>query len=600
MRTSRILALLFILFSFFSCQREIKWPVTPGGNNETPVNDLEKVTGGVNGIVVDQNNQPVINATVRSGNNTTTTDRYGVFRFSNIQLSKANGTVKVEKTGFFTGYRSFMAVEGRINNVRIKLLPKTNSGSFDATAGGTINISGGGKLLMPGQAVADASGNLYTGQVNVAMTWIDPSSADLPFTVMGDLRGITTTGEERGLSTFGMLGVELTSGTGQALNIATGKRADLVFPIPASLAGVAPDSIDLWHFDEATARWKQEGKAVKTGAGYLATVSHFSFWNCDAPFPLIDLCMRFKDNHGAPLINAQVRIKRIVNGTYGYGRTDSTGSLCGKVPRDENLELQLLDLCGNTFFTQSIGPFAVNTSLPDITVTVPAANELILTGTITNCAGSNVTNGAALVYLEGAHQYSVPVTNGTFTITIPRCGTNTVSFTAIGIDYSALQQSVPVSGTGSNGTVNVGTLQACGTSATAFIEVLVDGTPFSFIAPPDTQYFSDSTNTAGPNPFKAWFGAFRNGGTNTSLNVQFQAQHNQTTGAFPLEQVSLNLGNGVSASQAFAAGAATINYTAFGLTSGTFIEGNFNVMMTFSGTPPGTLRNVVCNFRIRR
>ena len=31
--------------------------------------------------------------------------------------------------------------------------------------------------------------------------------------------------------------------------------------------------------DEATARWKQEGKAGKTGAMYVAKVSHFSFWN---------------------------------------------------------------------------------------------------------------------------------------------------------------------------------------------------------------------------------------------------------------------------------------------------------------------------------
>lgn len=582
---------------FISCQREIKWPEQPTGTNETAVNDAERVTGGVNGIIVNENNQPVAGATVRSGTNTTTTDRYGVFQFRNIHLSKANGTVSVEKNGYFKSYRSFESVEGRINNVRIKMLPKSNNGTIDAAAGGNVTLASGAKVQLPANGVTDAAGNAYTGNVNVAMTWIDPSSADLPFTVMGDLRGVLTNGAERGLSTFGMIGVELTGATGQPLKIAAGKTADLSFPIPASLIAAAPDSIDLWHFDEATARWKQEGKAGKNGNMYMAKVSHFSFWNCDAPFPLIDLCMSFKDDHGAPLNNVQVRIKRLVNGTYGYGRSDSTGSLCGKVPKNENLELQLLDICGNPFYTQAIGPYTANTTLPVITVTLPAATSLTITGTLTTCASTNVVNGAAAIYIEGGHQYTIAVNNGAFSVIIPRCSNSAINYTVLGVDYATLQQSIPVSGTGTTGTVNVGTLQACGTSSVEFIEALIDGVPYSFASPPDQIYFSDSTNVGGPQPFMAWFGAFRNGGTNTSLNIQFQAQHNNATGnGLPLMQVSVNLGTGVTAYQTFALGVASVNYTAFSATVGGFIEGNFNVMMNFGGTP----KNVVCSFRVRR
>ncbi len=581
----------------FSCQREIKWPDVPAGPTDTPVIDAERVTGGVNGIVVNENNQPLAGVTVSSGTNTTTTDRYGVFHFRNIQLSKANGAVKVEKNGYFTGYRTFVAVEGRVNNVRIKLLPKNNSGTFVAAAGGNVSLGSGVKLVMPANAVTDATGSAYTGNVNVAMTWIDPSSADLPYTLMGDLRGITTSGAERGLSTYGMIGVELTGATGQALKVAAGKTAELSFPIPASLQASAPDSIDLWHFDEATARWKQEGKAGKTGTMYVANVSHFSFWNCDAPFPLIDLCMSFKTGDNSPLINAQVRIKRLLNNTYGYGRTDSSGNLCGKVPKNENLELQVLDLCNNVIYTQAIGPFTASTTLPAITVNIPAVSSLTITGTLTTCASTNVVNGAAAIYLEGGHQFTVPVTNGAFSLTIPRCGTNTINFTVIGVDYAALQQSIPVAGSGTTGSVNVGTVQACGTSSLEFIEVLIDGAPYTFASPPDAINFNDSTNIAGPQPFQAYFSAFRNPGTNSSLNVIFQAQHNNAAGnGLPLKQVTVNLGNGLSASQAYANGAASINYTAFSPTPGGFIEGNFTVVMNFGATP----RTVACNFRVKR
>ena len=600
MHTNRINQLLLLILSaglfFASCQREIKWPEQPTGSNETAVNDAERVTGGINGIVVNENNQPVAGATVKSGTNTTTTDRYGVFRFRNIQLSKANGTVSIEKNGYFTSYRSFVAVEGRINNVRIKLLPKTNTGSFDAVAGGTLSLTSGVKLLMPGNAITDAAGAAYAGNVNVAMTWIDPSSADLPYTLMGDLRGVTTTGAERGLSTFGMIGVELTGGTGQALKIAPGKKAELVFPIPASLQSAAPDSIDLWHFDEATARWKQEGKAVKTPAGYLAQVSHFSFWNCDAPFPLIDLCMSFKDDHGAPLNNIQVRIKRLVNGTYGYGRTDSTGNLCGKVPKNENLELQLLDICGNPFYTQAIGPFTANSTLPVVTVTLPAANTLTITGTLTTCSSTNVVNGAAAIYMEGGHQYTVPVNNGAFSVTVPRCSTTPINFTVLGVDYSNLQQSIPVSGTGTSGTVNVGTVQACGTSTLQFIEVMIDGTPLTLATPADYIYYTDSTGNA-PYLFNSWiYGARQNSGT-TNGSIQFSFRHNQAVATgLPLNFVSIYAGPALTSTQTFVAGAASVTATAFGAAPGGFVEGNFTVQMTF-GTIP---RTVVCNFRVRR
>ncbi len=578
-----------------SCQREVDGtipdvivPIDPA------VIDNEMVTGGVNGIVVDENNRPVADATVKSGTNTTTTDRYGVFHFRNINLSKANGTVKVEKNGYFTGYRTFISVAGRINNVRIKMLPKTNSGSFAASAGGTVNISGGAKLVMPVNAVTDAAGTTYSGTVNVAMTWIDPSSADLPYIVMGDLRGITTTGAERGLSTYGMIGVELTGSSGQTLKMASGKTAELTFPVPASLQASAPATIDLWHFDEATARWKQEGTATKTGNNYVAQVSHFSFWNCDAPFPLVDLCMSFKDDDGLPLINAQIRIKRTVNGTYGYGRTDSTGSLCGKVPKNESLVLEVLDICNNVVYSQNIGPFSANTTLPAVTVTIPAANSLVITGTVTNCASANVTNGAVAIYVEGGHQFTVPVTNGTFSFSVMRCSSGTLNFSVLGVDYSTLQQSIPVSGSGTTGSVNVGTLQACGTSSAQYIELMIDGSPSNLASPPDYLNYIDSVN-AGAYSHKSWVSGYRqNAGTVGA--VQFSYLNNQAAGNnLPLILASISNGSSIFSNQIITSNP-TVNVTSFGPPLTGFVEGNFNIQMMFNSTP----KTVVCNFRVRR
>jgi hypothetical protein len=598
---SSTLLILISVFLATACQREVQDDGNNGGNPSGGVNDNITVVAGVRGIVVDENNQPVAGASITSGSNTTTTDRYGVFRFNNINLSKANGYVKVAKQGYFTGSRSFVTTAGRIHNIRIKLLPKTNTGSFAGSTGGTVTLGGGGKLVMQGNTVTDASGNAYTGQVNVAMTWIDPTSPNLPEIMIGDLRGITTDGQERGLQTFGMLGVEMTSASGQVLKIAAGKTAELTFPIPASIMGNAPAAIDLWHFDETKGRWIQEGTATKTGSNYIAQVSHFSFWNCDAPFPLINLTMTLVNAaNNQPLVNVQVRIKR-TNGSYGSGWTDSIGFVSGKVPKNESLVLEVLNQCNAVVYSQNIGPFSGDANLGNISVTIPATNTLIITGTLTNCSNANVTNGAVLVYTENTYSYTIPVTNGAFSITILRCGATPMNFALKGIDLATLQESAMYNGTGTNGTINVGTIQACG-NLTEFIEYIVDGVPYNWVdlGQPNEITAYDSSATNGYTTKTGVFGAFA---TNGNIETTYFFFYNNTApGTYPLltgiydasiddKTGSLNLKNFVTVNP-------MVNITAFGPVGTGYIEGNFNVQMNIG--PGQTIRNVICNFKVKR
>ncbi len=586
---------LLLLVGFSACQRELNFPVDSNPSADL-VNDNLTVVAGVRGTVIDEMNRPVSGALVTCAGQTQSTDRYGNFTFRNVSISKANASVKVSKMGYFTHFRTFVSTSGRMHQVRIQLLPKSTSGTFDAATGGTVTLSNGAKLVMPANAVADASGNPYSGQVQVAMTWIDPSANNLSETVMGDLRGITTGGEERGLETYGMIGVEMTSPSGQALNVASGKKADLSFPIPATLSGTAPASIDLWYFNETKARWIQEGSATRSGNTYQAQVSHFSFWNCDAPFPLIDLCMTLQSATGnTPLNNVAVRIRR-PNNSYGYGRTDSSGQLCGKVPKNEALTLLVLDQCGNTVYTQNIGPFNANTDLGVIAVTIPPVNTMTITGTMTNCSNNPVTNGAALIYTGGSYSYTVPVVNGTFSHTLIRCSSGTLNFSVLGIDYATLQQGVVYSGSGTTGIVNVGAIQACGTAATEFIELIVDGTPYNFVSPPDQVNLSDSISTP---PFTATVTGIRTGGgggtTNTTLST-FSFNHTGVVANnLPLNGASVYLSQTLSSQQIVTTNP-TMNITAYGPPVTGFVEGNFNVIMNFGGTN----RNVICTFKARR
>lgn len=587
------------LIAGLGCQREID---TPGsGSSGSGVNDNITVIAGVRGIVVDENNQAVSGATVTSGTSNTTTDRYGVFRFTNINLSKTNGYVKIVKQGYFTGTRSFVTTAGRIHNIRIKLIPKTNAGTFSGAAGGMITISGGGKMVMPANAVTDAGGTAYSGIVNVAMVWIDPTAADLPEIVPGDLRGITTTGEERGLETYGMLGVEMTGTGGQVLKIAAGKTAELTFPIPTAIAGTAPATIDLWHFNEAKGRWIQEGTAVKTGSNYIAQVSHFSFWNCDAPFPLINLSFTLINAaNSQPLVNVLVRIKR-ANGSYGSGWTDSVGFVSGKVPKNEPLTLEVMSQCNTVGYSQNIGPFNADANLGNISVTLPGPNSLTITGTLTNCGNANVTNGVIIFYMGNAYSYSVPVTNGAFSFSVINCNSNPVNFALKGIDLSTLQESTMYNGVASGGTLNVGTIQACG-SLSEFIEYIIDGIPYTWVDLGQPNSI-DAYDSIGGNGYSTKTGIYaqrvNNGNGQTTY---FTFYNNTATGVYPIigsqYQIKVNdpAGNILPLTEVITPNP-TINITAFGPISTGYIEGNFNLLMQ---TGPSYIKNVICNFKVKR
>lgn len=448
-------------------------PTTPIGG---AVNDAEQVIGSVNGIVLDENNVPLSGAFVTSGSATTTTNTNGIFIFQNISLSKENGSVTVLKAGFFKSIRSFKTTAGKNNSVRIQMMQKTLSGTVNSTAGGIINSNGGAMITFPANAFVTSTGATYTGTVRVFSRWIDPSAANLPFVIPGDLRGLSTNGAEKILETYGMVGAELADASGNILRIATGKTATISFPITANSNGTAPASIALWHFDDASARWKENGTAIKTGNIYTAQVDKFSFWNVDVPNDFIKLDFTLINAiTNSPFVSTNTRIRKIINGTYGFCYTNNTGFASLAVPKNEALVLEVVatTVCGTIFFTQNIGPFSVNTSLGNINVSLPSSQQIInFSGTIVNCGLSPINNGYISFYGNGGSNAFVSTNaTGSFSFSIINCSGNNLPFSYQAIDYSTSQQSSLLTGVATSSTVNLGNVTACGTSIGANVYV---------------------------------------------------------------------------------------------------------------------------------
>ena len=586
------LAVAFIAaMSFFivSCQKELS-----GGGftvTETPPDLTTKIASAVTGFVTDETNAAVEGATVQFGTSTTTTDKYGYFEFSNVQVVKNAAVLTVIKPGYFKGIKTYIAAENKSAFFRIKLLSKTAQGSFDAATGGTVTLTNGLSVSFPAAAVKLAAGGTYTGQVTVAAQWINPAANDLINTMPGDLRGLDSLGLLKTLTTYGMAAVELTGSAGELLQVADGKKATLTFPIPSSLAGSAPANLPLWSFDETNGLWKQEGRAVKSGSNYVGEVSHFSFWNCDVPANYIQFNCTLHDAEGNAIPNALVKVSVVGTGNAGYGYTDSSGYTGGAVPDNAQLLLEVFPNynCGTAVYSQNFTTANSNVSLGVLTIPGTSTATAHVTGTATTCANTPVTNGYVIMFQNNQYSRYELDNTGSFEFSYLLCnGAEQVNF--IAEDAAAGEQSTPLSYTLNTGDNAVGNLQACGVTTEQFINYTQDGATHSYTSPTDS-FFMYANPQSVPSSIYIFGMSTISGGPNApTVSLAF------TDAGIAAGSTQQLLSFGTDSTQVTTP--IDVNITEYGVI-GQFIAGNFTGTLT--GPPPGNLpTNVTCSFRVRR
>jgi hypothetical protein len=328
MQKLKLLIPLALLISglFVACHED-----DPLGNNQTA-----DVTFA--GQIINENGDGVEGALVKAGDESALTDKNGVFRLKQVRLAAMHAMVTVSKPGYFEVSRPYIVEDEALQTITIQLLTKTYAGAVNTATGGQVNISGGPKLDFPAFAFSDANGNAYNGQVSVYGRYLDPSDPNLGLFIPGDMTAENASDEEVFLATYGMVAVEIEGASGQKLKIASGKEVELRMPILASQSASAPNEIPLWYYDLEEGHWHEEGTAQKVGNEYVGMVKHFSFWNCDAPFPLTQLHGTiYLENVNQPLTNALVRITMVSTGASSFGYTDGDGKFGGCVPKDEAL-----------------------------------------------------------------------------------------------------------------------------------------------------------------------------------------------------------------------------------------------------------------------
>lgn len=467
-----LILVLLVPFLFNSCSNDSG---IDENSVDTPLNFGNEVSKSFTGQIVDESNNPIANVVITVGNKTANTDRNGVFIINNATVHEKFAFIKAKKTGFLDGSRSLVPANG-MNYARITLLSGTIVGTVNSGTSGSVSLGNGSKVTFDGNFKTE-TGQPYTGVVSVIMKHLDPSDPTTVDKMPGMLLAANSSGEERVLETYGMMKIELRGAASQKLQLST--SAQIEMPISISQLASAPATIPLWHFDEALGYWKEEGAATKQGTKYVGTVSHFSWWNCDVQFPTVRLCVTVVNSNGAPLSNVKVGIRRASNSYTVNGFTNSQGQVCGLVPANETLTMVVFDSCGNVVSTSSIGPFSVDTTLPNLVISNTSIQSTLVQGNLLKCDGTNVTNGYVLMRY-GNQNLMGTVTNGAFNFTMLVCSATDTAFRLEGFDYDNLQTTNPINFTFTTPITNVGNITACN-SISEFISYRIDANPVRYI-----------------------------------------------------------------------------------------------------------------------
>jgi uncharacterized protein (TIGR02145 family) len=446
-------------------------------------------TASVFGVVRNDQGEAVPMALVKSAYSAqqTTTDSNGVFFLNDFVVFEKLGFITIEKAGYFKGSRSFLPLENGANRLEIQLLPKTLSGAFNSNSGGNIN-AGSLQMTFPMNAIVQANGEPYSGNVNVFARAIDPSAQEMFDQMPGELLG-GLNDSLRILRSFGMAAVELLGSNNESLQLAGGQNATLRFTIPEGILSEAPETIDWWSFDEETGYWKHEGIAQKQGNEYIGQASHFSWWNCDVPENFVELVGEVFDFNNVPISDALVNVDTESLGT-GRVYTNQQGVFTGRVPRNQVINISFSIICIESndwvfVFDEDLQIFEENIN---INISGLLSDRFPITGAVLDCNSQPVQFG----YVKLNSQVFL-TNNGQFTIQV--C--NQASYVLTGVDAGdsqSLKESLPVivQVTAQGG--NAGNLIACNEIVGDLIDI--DGNVYQTVQIGDQLWMAENLRTS--------------------------------------------------------------------------------------------------------
>ncbi|MFD2914319.1 leucine-rich repeat domain-containing protein [Psychroserpens luteus] len=463
-KITRLILLLLVSLTLQGCENDDD--ISQNGNDPgSNANDLmfqnenfgNVTTGKFIGLIKNEAGENLSNVQITIGNSIALTDQNGFFIINDAEVFENFAYIKAYKDGYVNGSRVVVPKTDGVNRINIVLLKKEVTATINSGESSVVSLSNGVTVGFNGDFIT-SDGSPYNGQVEVVLHSVVPNSNSSFAQMPGSLFAQTTTNVAVGLESYGMFSVNLLSPSGEQLNISENSSASITFPIDSNQLDSAPDTIPLWYFDETVGYWKEEGQAIKSNNKYFGLVSHFSWWNCDIPYDYVNLCFTINSGTTDASTPYVVEIKHNTNQLIFSGDVLSQdGEECGFIPQNEDITISIYSTgqeCNyQLVHEQVLGPYSSDSS-----VNISFSEEFqttTLSGTVTNCNGTPLTNGYA--FIDEFNTFSI--TDGIINIGLQHCTTTTTHVQIFDFDTSQWTISNEITLNGE--IINLGSLSTC-------------------------------------------------------------------------------------------------------------------------------------------
>ncbi len=343
----------------------------------------------VYGMVNDIDGNPIKDVRIKTENATgqvvyTNTDAQGFFIFDQVRARNNRIVLEADKEGYF--HKSF-ATSSLKNDAKVRfVMNEKTMTTLSASTGNSVVVSENATVHFEANSLVTESGTPYQGEVQVAYTYADPQSPVFSLIMQGgDLRGINSNQQEQYLISYGALAVELSSSSGEPLNLAPGQTATIEMTVSDEQLGNTPATIPLWYFDDEKNVWIEDGYSTLQGNKYIGQVSHFTWWNLDIPTaPNTFVTGKVFDCSNNPLVGVAVRVGPVT------AFTDADGIYKSNVASGLTFSVSVNSTLNGGLTSQLIMapavPAGTTVTLEKLVIICPAT----ISGNINKCEGSSV------------------------------------------------------------------------------------------------------------------------------------------------------------------------------------------------------------------
>lgn len=460
----------------------------------------EKVYSTVYGLIFDESQESIRNATVSIAGETTTTDINGYFVLSGF-MDSDGALMHVTKDGYFDGIGLIIPYLDSKVQAGMTLIAKESSLTGSSEEILFIEDELSTVSMKAGSFTSDNQS--YNGAVNVFTHSTNPEQEDFQESYPGNFE--TTEGFNRKvIQPYGVIKVELFGENNEVLNISD--VATLSIKAPENL-GSTPDNVSMYYRDNATGLWIEDGSATLIDGRYVAQIEHFTDWCFGIEWEFFEVSGVVSKNNSN---TDQYRLGlKLADSNYEfYFYTSDSGRYRKRIIAEVDWEVNVYDQCQGINHTEFLPGITDDTTL-DINFS-GADDSFMVEGQI-NCDSTPSSTESVYVLIIGEGTVNVALVDdgGNFSFSLDDCANQ--NFTIRAIDFVNNVQSADVAITSSMSNID---LDVCAEEIQGLMQVIIPGLstrtipgclvtigpPSSSLAINSKGYYFNSTDTFNDDP----------------------------------------------------------------------------------------------------